>query len=137
MKHLFVYGTLMCEDIMREVSGCRLSSGTGTLKGYRRLRVKGEHYPAIVPDADSSVDGLVYQNVPEPAWERLDKFEGGMYAQQQVHITLSDGTLLAAAAFVVKPEFMDRLESTEWDFSEFLRCGKAQFQKCYKGYRSL
>lgn len=137
MKHLFVYGTLMCEDIMREVSGCRLPSGTGTLKGYRRLRVRGEHYPAIVPDADSCVDGIVYQNVPGPAWERLDKFEGEMYARRQVCIALSDGTSLAAAAFIVKPEFMDRLESTEWDFSEFLRSGKTQFQKCYRGYRSL
>lgn len=35
----FAYGTLMCEDIMREVSGIRPSHVPGTLKGYRRRSV--------------------------------------------------------------------------------------------------
>ena len=122
---------------MREVSGCRLSSATGLLKGYRRLRVRGEAYPAIVPEADCGVPGALYRNVPEPAWERLDKFEGGMYARRQVRIALSDGTMVDADAYVVKPDFMDRLEASEWDYTEFLRSGKARFQKSYKGYRSL
>jgi gamma-glutamylcyclotransferase (GGCT)/AIG2-like uncharacterized protein YtfP len=137
MMHLFAYGTLMCEDIMREVAGCRLSNGPGTVKGYGRRCVKGEHYPALVPEADSCVDGMVYRDVPKPAWERLDKFEGGMYARRHVRIEMGDGMTLSAQAYVVKPEFMDRLEETEWEFSEFLRSGKAQFQRLYKGYRSL
>jgi gamma-glutamylcyclotransferase (GGCT)/AIG2-like uncharacterized protein YtfP len=137
MKHLFAYGTLMCEEIMGEVSGCRLSSATGLLKGYRRLRVKDEPYPAIVPDADSRIHGTLYRNVPAPAWERLDKFEGGMYARRQVQIVLGDGTSCAADVYVAKPEFLDRLEASEWDYAEFLRSGKARFQKDYKGYRSL
>jgi gamma-glutamylcyclotransferase (GGCT)/AIG2-like uncharacterized protein YtfP len=137
MKHLFAYGTLMCEQIMGEVSGCRLSSTPGLLKGYRRLRVKDEPYPAIVPHEDSRVHGTLYRNVPAPAWERLDKFEGGMYARRQVQIVLGDGTSCAADAYVVKPECLDRLEASEWDYAEFLRSGKARFQKNYEGYRSL
>jgi len=36
MEHLFAYGTLMCDDIMREVAGFRPIPVPGTLRGYRR-----------------------------------------------------------------------------------------------------
>jgi gamma-glutamylcyclotransferase (GGCT)/AIG2-like uncharacterized protein YtfP len=135
--NLFAYGTLMCDDIMQEVAGCRLLHVPGTLKGYSRRSVKGEHYPAIVPDEKGRVEGVVYQKVPAAAWDRLDRFEGEMYARRLVQIELNDGMILPAAAYVVKPEFMDHLEQSEWDFNEFLRSGKAGFQRHYKGYREL
>jgi len=137
IENLFAYGTLMCDDIMREVAGCPLSHGTGTLKGYRRRSVKGEHYPALVPDEDGRVDGVVYHNVPASAWDRLDRFEGELYERRRVRIELDNGTALHAAAYVVKPEYLDHLEPFEWDFAEFLRNGKARFQKHYKGFRIL
>ena len=137
MENLFAYGTLMCDDIMREVAGCRLSHVTGTLKGYRRRSVKGEYYPALVPDEDGRVDGVVYHSVPASAWERLDRFEGELYARRRVQIELNDGTALRADAYVVKPEYLDRLEPSEWDFAEFLRNGKVRFQSHYKGFRTL
>lgn len=135
--NLFAYGTLMCEDIMREVSGCRLSHVPGILKGYSRRSVKGEYYPALVPDELGRVDGVIYRNVPHSARERLDRFEGEMYERRLVRIELTDGATLRAAAYVVKPQFLDRLEPSEWDFAGFLRNGKANFQKHYKGYRAL
>ena len=48
MENLFAYGTLMCEDIMQDVAGCRLSCVPAELRGYSRRRVRGEHYPALV-----------------------------------------------------------------------------------------
>jgi len=127
----------MCDDIMREVSGCRLSHEPGTLEGYSRRSVKGEHYPALVPDEEGRVDGVVYRNVPNSAWDRLDRFEGGMYARQPVLIELNDGATLYASAYVVQPEFLDHLEQSEWDFTGFLRNGKASFQRHYKGFQSF
>jgi gamma-glutamylcyclotransferase (GGCT)/AIG2-like uncharacterized protein YtfP len=137
MENLFAYGTLMCDDIMREVSGCRLSHVPGTLKGYSRRSVKGEQYPALIPDEEGRVEGVVYWNVPNAAWDRLDRFEGEMYARQLVQIALNDGATVLAATYVVHPEFLDHLEQAEWDFSDFLRHGKASFQRYYKGYQSL
>lgn len=137
MENLFAYGTLMCDDIMREVSGCRLSHVSGTLKGYSRRSVKDEPYPALVPDEEGLVGGVVYRNVPNSAWDRLDRFEDEMYARQLVQIELNDGTTLLAATYVVSPEFLDHLEQSEWDFADFLRNGKAKFQRHYKGYQSL
>jgi gamma-glutamylcyclotransferase (GGCT)/AIG2-like uncharacterized protein YtfP len=137
MENLFAYGTLMCDDIMRDVSGCLLSRVSGTLKGYSRRRVRGELYPAIIADPDSCIDGVVYREVPTAAWERLDRFEGQMYLRQSVQITVNDGTLLHAETYLIKPKFIDCLEASEWDFEEFLQNDKASFERSYKGYREI
>jgi gamma-glutamylcyclotransferase (GGCT)/AIG2-like uncharacterized protein YtfP len=137
MENLFAYGTLMCDDIMHEVCGFRLSRVAGTLKGYSRRSVKCEHYPAIAPDEKGRVEGVVYRNVPDSAWYRLDRFEGEMYARQVVRIELIDGSDMLAATYVVQPEFLDRLDPSDWDFADFVRYGKASFQRKYKGYQLL
>lgn len=137
MTNLFAYGTLMCEDIMQEVSGCRLSPVPGILKGYSRRSVKNEYFPGLVSNAESRVEGVAYSDVPDSAWDRLDRFEGQMCARRLVQIELNDGATLPAATFVVKPQFLVRLEPSEWNFADFLRYGKANFQKNYKGYKAL
>jgi gamma-glutamylcyclotransferase (GGCT)/AIG2-like uncharacterized protein YtfP len=137
MRHLFAYGTLMCDDIMAEVSGGHLSPVPATLRGYRRRRVKGEHYPALVPDAEGYVEGVVYRNVPQSAWARLDRFEGEMYSRKIVQVALTDETAVTAATYVVRADFMDCLDEAEWDFAVFLRKGKGPFCKSYNGYQAL
>ena len=137
MKNLFAYGSLMCEDIMVEVSGCRLPFESGKINGYSRRSVRGEHYPALVPDDSGCVEGIVYLDVPQSAWERLDRFEGKMYIRQAVNIELTDGRMLPGLAYVVRPEYVEHLESDEWDFENFLKNGKAHFQREYRGYQQL
>jgi len=137
MENLFAYGTLMCADIMEGVSGCCLPAVPGILKGYRRWAVKGAEYPGIAPDEEGHVEGMVYRNIPETAWERLDRFEGDMYARQLVQIELNDGATLLAAAYVVRPQYTGYLENTEWDFPDFLRSGKTRFERHYEGFQAL
>lgn len=127
----------MCEDIMVEVSGCHLSHVPGILKGYSRRSVRGEHYPAIVPDNESIVEGVVYRNVPNSVWDRLDRFEGEMYKRQPVDVELNDGEMLYAETYVIQPVYLNRLDRSDWDFNDFITTGKASFQRHYKGYRSL
>lgn len=136
MNNLFAYGTLMCEDIMREVAGCSPAHAPGTLHGYRRKAVRGEAYPGIRPDATGRVEGVVYFDVPDSAWERLDRFEGPMYRRRLLEVEQA-GAVVAAGAYVVRVEFLDRLEERDWDLNEFLSKGKAIFKRNYRGYRSL
>jgi len=137
MRNLFAYGTLMCDEIMEEVAGCRLPYTAGTLKCYSRRAVRGEHYPAIFRNEKGLIQGIVYFSVPDRAWQRLDHFEGAMYARQTVHIKLANGMMLFADAYVVQPAFLNALEEADWDFEGFLRHGKESFQKHYKGYQSM
>ncbi|MDA0323750.1 MAG: gamma-glutamylcyclotransferase [Verrucomicrobia bacterium] len=122
--HLFAYGTLMCEDIMTNVSGRRLSCAAGILRGYSRRSVRGECYPALILDADDHVDGLIYNDVPDSMWSALDRFEGDMYARQEVQVERLDGTPLTALTYVTRPEFLGRLEASGWNYEDFLRDGK-------------
>ena len=137
IKDFFAYGTLMCEDIMEEVSGCRLSCMPGVLRGYSRRSVRGEHFPALVLDQEGRVEGVVYRNLTSSAWERLDRFEGDMYIRRVVQIELNNGTALPAATYVWKPQFLDDLEDSDWSFANFLRNGKEHFQRDYRGYQQL
>jgi gamma-glutamylcyclotransferase (GGCT)/AIG2-like uncharacterized protein YtfP len=113
MNNLFVYGTLLCEDIFVTVSGCRRRSKYCFLNDYRRLRVSGEHYPGIIPLPGNRVEGLLYLAVPESAWGRLDRFEGKMYHRQPVEVELHGGDLEMAFAYTVRPEFLPCLEPRE------------------------
>jgi gamma-glutamylcyclotransferase (GGCT)/AIG2-like uncharacterized protein YtfP len=137
MRHLFAYGTLMCNDIMAEISESHLSHISATLRGYRRICVKGEHYPALVPDVEGCVEGVVYLNVPGSAWARLDRFEGEMYSREIVQVERNDGLNMPAETYVARDEFMDDLVEIEWDFADFLRKYKESFCRSYKGYRAM
>ena len=137
MQNLFAYGTLMCDDIMTEVSGRRFSCVPAILRGYRRMRVKREHYPALVAATGSHVEGVLYLDVSQPAWARLDRFEGEAYTREPVQVELPDGSEIAAATYVVHGDFTTCLDETEWDLATFHRDGKESFRASYKGYRAL
>jgi len=134
MKKLFAYGTLMCDDLMYEVSGCRPSKQAATLTGFVRRKVSGEQYPAIKPDKTNRVVGVVYQNIPDQAWVRLDEFEGDMYSRQVVNIVTAEGENITAETYVINPSHLDCLSGQSWDFDEFMATGKAIFEKQYKGF---
>jgi gamma-glutamylcyclotransferase (GGCT)/AIG2-like uncharacterized protein YtfP len=137
MTHLFVYGTLMCEDIMQEASDCLPEHRKGVLEGYTRLRVRDHVYPGLLPREGNRVDGVVYLDLPASAFERLDRFEGEMYARRTVSIDMDSGGRLTAETYIVRPEYVDRLEEAQWDFSEFLSSGKSKFRAGYAGYQSI
>lgn len=134
MRHLFAYGTLMCDEILAEVSGLQRSGIPAELCGYRRRSVVGASYPGIVPYAADRVDGLLYLALPESVWRRLDRFEGEMYVRQGVRVRLADGGAAMAETYVVRPACRRRLASVDWDFTEFLCRGKPQFRREYRGY---
>jgi gamma-glutamylcyclotransferase (GGCT)/AIG2-like uncharacterized protein YtfP len=137
LKDLFAYGTLMCDDIMRSVAGCALSHTHAVLRGYRRYAVRGEDYPALVAGGGGLVEGVLYHDIPDTAWLRLDRFEGEMYERRFVDVLLTDGRTESVYAYIIRPEFEGRLESTEWDFEAFLRSGKNRFETHYPGYGAL
>lgn len=127
----------MCEDIFADVADCRVAGQPGSLAGYRRLCVKGEPYPGLVPVAGHRVEGVLYREMPAAAWARLDRFEGEMYHRRRVRVELGGGAVMAAETYLVKAAFSDCLESSEWDFDAFLRNGKALFQARYNGYQTI
>lgn len=132
--HCFTYGSLMCEDIMGAVCAARAPFVAATLDGFRRSPVTGEEYPGMVPAPGEQVEGVLYLDLPESAWPRLDHFEGIEYSREQVSVRTADGRSLAAWTYVFKPEFASRLGPGEWDFQRFLATGKARFTAQFMGF---
>jgi gamma-glutamylcyclotransferase (GGCT)/AIG2-like uncharacterized protein YtfP len=138
MQDLFAYGTLMCADIMRAVSGCPEPAGSpGRLRDHCRLCVRGEHYPGLVPRPGASVEGIVYRAVPADAWARLDRFEGDMYVRAGVDVELADASIRRVQTYLVRPELAACLEDRVWELEVFLRHGKAAFDSAYPGYAAI
>lgn len=137
MENLFAYGTLMCEDIMVEVTGQHLPYEPATLRGYSRRSVIGENYPAIMPDSEATVYGLIYRNLKRSIWDRLDRFEGQMYERHHVAVELANRAQLFAETYVIHPGYLNRLDQSDWDYDDFIRNGKGSFQRHYKGFQSL
>lgn len=137
MKNLFVYGTLMSEEIMLAVSGIKKRGLPAVLERYGRYAIKGERYPAIRPENEESVEGLLFLEIPDPAWRRLDQFEGDMYARKPVDVLLEDGKTASAETYVIQPQFYPCLCTAGWCFDQFLRHHKAGFIREYRGYEAL
>lgn len=157
--HLFAYGTLMCPEIMTRVVTCLPASLPARLDHYRRGPLRGVDYPAIVACPGASVEGLLYLDLPEAAWRRLDEFEDEIYTRQTVTVCRldqsafspppsspdqaslplpegrvrvgSEGRQLAAETYVLKDEFRRRLGDSDWSFAEFLKSGKGRFTREY------
>ncbi len=135
--NLFAYGTLMCPDILADVAMPGLEAIPGTLHGYKRWAVRGEEYPAIRRHPSGRVQGILYRDLPNHAWPRLDRFEGEMYRRATLTIRHADGETLAAETYVLHEKFAHCLDTREWDFEAFLRHGKGRFKRLYRGYSNL
>lgn len=117
---LFAYGTLIHPDVMHAVTGRRLASRPASLTGFRRVRVRGERYPGIVPDAGSRTEGRLYEGLDEGLLEQLDAFEGDLYERRAVAVRSTDGAVWAVT-YVVPRCNRARLEPGPWDEARFLR----------------
>lgn len=133
----FAYGSLMCDDIMTAVCGTRSTRRPATLHGYRRRAVVGATYPGVEPNADHRVQGVLYLELPDSAWPRLDGFEGEEYERRIVDVERADGARTQAWTYVFRARFAHRLAAGGWDFERFLREGKARFVAEYIGFDKL
>ncbi|TLD18821.1 gb [Venturia nashicola] len=140
----FFYGTLMAPKVLRRVcyGPNAQNSATSTavtvrpalLKSYRRHRVLGAEYPAIVPHACSTVRGTLVEGLTDGDIWRLDIFEGDEYERKKVSVRVitneEQGTgepsedqlgdeILAESYIWIAGEH--QLEDEEWDFDEFMR----------------
>ena len=134
-KDYFAYGTFMCEDILLAVTGHRFNRTPGFLRDYRRRAVKGEVYPGILPERDGVVEGIVYRDLPDTAWARLDAFEGEMYQRQIVSVNLADDTprgvhLCRQAGFLRMARHGANADL------KILQSGKKTFETHYFGFKA-
>ena len=87
---LFVYGTLMDDALVSELTGRRFPKEPAVLPGYRKV-VPDCGYPYVVPDANGVVEGFVLFDVDEEALRIFDGYEdeGRLYRRVGVVVTVA------------------------------------------------
>lgn len=136
-RHCFTYGSLMCEDIMRAVTGFALAGTPAELADHARHPVAGEAYPGMRPAPGGRVQGVLYRDLPRIAFARLDAFEGEQYTREEAAVALPDGRRVAAFTYVFKPQYASLLLPGDWDFEAFLKDGKRIFEARYLGFSRI
>jgi gamma-glutamylcyclotransferase (GGCT)/AIG2-like uncharacterized protein YtfP len=133
--NLFVYGTLMIPTVMYAVTGRKFHFVNAILRGYARYTVKGESYPGIVPVINAVTKGIIYLDVDELSFKRLDEFEGDLYQRTPITAGTEKGEIFNAETYIIKPKYRNCLCSTEWNAKEFSQNHLETFLKTYSGFQ--
>ncbi|XP_047080965.1 AIG2-like protein D [Lolium rigidum] len=116
---VFVYGTLMSEEVVRVLLGRVPPSSPALLPNHQRLSIRGRVYPAILPVDGNQVSGRVFKEITDGELDVLDIFEDEEYVRETVGVSLTDSseTMLAFAYIWGKVDDPDLYG--EWDFDEW------------------
>jgi len=87
---IFVYGTLLDNGLVVQLTGRRFPRCAAQLRGYRKHTPAGS-YPYVVPDDNGVVEGVVLREIDSEALRALDEYEdeGQLYRRIEVTITVA------------------------------------------------
>ncbi|CAI6001166.1 unnamed protein product [Closterium sp. NIES-65] len=85
---VFVYGTLMADEVLRALLDRVPASAPARLPNFSRHSIKGRQYPAVVPKAHDSVMGKLLLNLSPPEMSLFDAFEDVEYVRSTQLVTL-------------------------------------------------
>ena len=127
METFFMFGSLMDIDILSAVLGRDVP--TGTLKAaramdFKRLRISGVSYPALVAHPGSVADGVLVDELTPRDVARLADYEGANYDVASLRAIRLDGRNVDAKywRWIGKRKLVDE----PWDFDEWRRTAKSK-----------
>ncbi|XP_024031677.1 AIG2-like protein D [Morus notabilis] len=129
LHNVFVYGSLLADDVVRVLLNRLPLSSFATLNSFHRYSIKGRVYPAILPVENKRVNGRVLMGITDPELYILDTFEDVEYERRTVEVSLKDSSEnLLAHAYVWSNKDDPNLYG-EWDFEEWKRLHMNDFVK--------
>lgn len=114
MKDIFVYGTLLNDEVLKILFGSTLTKYRARLPGYKRVKVRGEPYPAIRADGSSGVDGALITGLSSDDLIRLDQYEGRYYKRESVVVYINGNVPQHCQTYVFRPQYYEFLSSEAW-----------------------
>ena len=82
---LFVYGTLLSDDLVRKLTGRVFPKRPATLEDFERLEPPGD-YPYITPKPGARVYGSLLDGIDAASLRKLDAYEGDGYRRTPVEV---------------------------------------------------
>lgn len=125
-ENLFVYGTLLLDELVTALTGIQIRSARAELQGYSRHCIvrdgRPDAYPAIRPCPSGTVIGRVLFDVDEQSMRMIDCFESDPpdYDRIEVEVTLEERKIIPAVAYVAKPSLTQWLTG-EWSEAAFAK----------------
>lgn len=135
MRRYFFYGTLTDPDVLGLVLGrsdLAEVARPATLPGYRRVRVEGETYPALVADPAGEVDGIVVEGLDDEDDRRIRYFEDYNFAIETCTVTDELGAEVEAM-FCGATRNLTPLDRA-WVYTEWAVEEKAKFLEVARAY---
>lgn len=126
----FFYGTLMDADVRAWVLGGwigRRRLAPATLRGYRRVFLRGRAYPVVVAAPGRAVRGLVVDGLDRRAVRRLAAFETDEYAARLRPVARADGAVLGARVFLASRRALPT--GSDWRLGDWQRLHKRDFAR--------
>lgn len=115
---LFAYGSLQLPQVFEAVTGQSREGVPAVLRGFRRTRLEGFGFPAIIPAPQEETSGVVYLSLDTDAWGRLDDFEDDFYERKVVSVLLADGTCIEGCAYVLADDFRHLSLDLPWSLDD-------------------
>ncbi|MFQ6638638.1 hypothetical protein Gotur_015513 [Gossypium turneri] len=132
--NVFVYGSLLSDDVVRVLLNRVPPSSAALLNHFHRFSIKGRVYPAILPVQNRHVSGRVLMGISDPELHILDEFEDDEYQRTRVEVSLLESSdKLQAHAYVWRNTSDPNLYG-DWDFEEWKQVHKESFIKMTMGF---
>ncbi|XP_057738785.1 AIG2-like protein D [Arachis stenosperma] len=126
---VFVYGSLLADEVVRVLLNRVPSSTPATLHGYHRFKIKGRVYPAILPVENKKVTGRVLHEITGVELDILDEFEDVEYNRSDAEVVLMDTSEKLQVHTYVWSDRNDPNLYGEWDFEEWKQVHMNDFVK--------
>ena len=115
--NIFVYGTLMFPEVVKDITGKSFAIEDAVLHGYIRLEKLPKWNfmsgPAIIQRENTSVEGKVLIAVDDKSLEIFDFFEGSEYVRRHVTVLVGNNGMEVMVYFASE-ELKHRLGEV-WD----------------------
>ena len=115
--NIFTYGSLMFDEVWRQVVTGQYHSESAVLHHHRRHALTGLSYPGVVAAPGEQVAGRLYLDVSAGDMARLDAFEGSEYRRDALQVLLASGEPASAWTYIwLDPQ---RLSGQPWQSDAF------------------
>ena len=132
MDVLFIYGTLLDEDVRDAVLGHAMPPQNITpsiAPDYAIYAVAGASYPCLLPAIGEQAEGAALSGLTEEDFRRLDQFEGENYKRVPVMVHLAGDSSKAFTAQYYQPN-QSLKTNGRWSLSDWKITEKQKFLTC-------
>ncbi|KAJ7958628.1 AIG2-like protein [Quillaja saponaria] len=134
LHNVFVYGSLLADDVVRVLLKRIPSSSTAILHDFYRFSIKGRVYPAILPVEKKKITGRVLQGITALELDVLDTFEDDEYERSDVEVFFMGSSEKSRVHAYIWSNKNDPNLYGDWDFEEWKRVHMNDFIKMTTGF---